>query len=149
MREHAMKRTTNRFFSLSGLILTALFAVMLSACDLDFSTPRGGIDVSVQMVGLPESGSRASRDVGEDGDVASVSVVVFNSSGTNVGSGTLTRTEVGNPWTGTLTVTESGTLTYVGVAKNAAATQALYLGNGTETIAGPGRFRHHPHGDHG
>ena len=122
------------------LLLASIFVVVASlslaiSCDLEFIEKDYPIVVDVFMPSSLVSSSRST--VGSDEDVLSVEVKVIASDGSSVGMGTLAR--VGSVWRGTITVSQTGNLTFVGLAKDtvdpsAQGAKTLYLGNGTINI---------------
>jgi hypothetical protein len=122
------------------LLLASIFVVVASlslaiSCDLEFIEKDSPIVVDVFMPSSLVSSPRSA--VGSDVNVLSVEVKVIASDGSSVGMGTLAR--VGSVWRGTITVSQTGSLTFVGLAKDtvdpsAQGAKTLYLGNGTINI---------------
>jgi hypothetical protein len=88
----------------------------------------GAGEVDVVMTGIPAVGSKTTFP-----DITSVDVeVIQESDGASAGSGTLTYN--GTNYSGRITVTGSGNLVFVGLAKN--GTEVRYLGNGSMVSGG-------------
>jgi hypothetical protein len=121
-------------------ILFLIFTVFVVICscnvfqslDADESIP-----VEVVMGSDATQGSKA-LGIGADENVLSIEIKVINNQGSRVGLGTLTKN--GGQWSGTVGVSETGTLTFIGLAKDTldpsnTSAKTLYLGNGTLTVS--------------
>ena len=107
------------------ILATALLFIIFSvSCDVAPIVGAGAGEVDVVMTGIPAVGSKATFP-----DIPSVDVeVIQESDGASAGSGTLTHN--GTNYSGRITVTGSGNLVFVGLAKN--GTEVRYLGNGDD-----------------
>jgi hypothetical protein len=126
------------------LLLASLLVitVALSSCDLLQGTyVNKNIPIEVYMgsdTTLSSAQGSKAIGIGADANVLSVEIKVINSQGAPVGSGTLTKN--GSVWSGTITVSETGSLIFVGLAKDslnpsASSAKTLYLGNGALTVS--------------
>lgn len=113
--------------TLAGMCCLALLIV---SCDFAPIGGAGSGDIDVEMTGIPAMGAKAPF-----ANVTSVEVkVVQKSDGSAAGSGTLTYNETSGSYKGSLSITGSGDLVFVGLAKNTNS-EVLYLGNG-EMLSG-------------
>ena len=110
-----------------SLLVTSLFLVFIMSCEQPslFQESRE-VHVTADFPSASET-----RSVLEG--ASSVSVVVIQDDGTNVGNGTLTWN--GSQWVGTVELADTlGQVTFVGLAENASG-EVLYLGNGEADIS--------------
>ncbi len=116
--------------------MVLLAMCMISSCKLGFSNsvkdavPAGGKVITV-VCDIPEAdGARAIG--GDSTSLDSVVVSAANSGGTSVGSSTLTK--VGGVWTGTMAVSEYGTLTFSAKALDLSSTRVRYSGSKASVV---------------
>ena len=116
-----------------------LLLTILAGCDLSTPLSDGGsVSGDVELAGLPMAAAAGSKILTGNGTVSWVKIRVTNSSGTQVGYGTLTQS--GDSWAGGISVSETGTLTFTASAGATvdSADRVYYSGNTNSTVSGSG-----------
>lgn len=115
-----------KLFTLSVIIASMLTAVSCDNPPVDVSDQQ---EISLEFV-IPAT--TGSRDIADDSNVTGAVVQVINSSGSNVGTITLSSTEDGH-WSGSGSLEAEGNFNFIGIASNASS-EMLYLGRANKTI---------------